>query len=104
MANPLARAHFILLAVVLGCLVAVSAPALAQQAGMTFDPQADAVNQGALLREFPRIQGEINQLDPRARVLIQPGGRTWDYFNQVVLRWISAVAIFGTLLALVAGY
>jgi formate dehydrogenase subunit gamma len=104
MTNPLARARFILAAVMLGCFVALSAPALAQQAGMTFDPQAETVNQDTLLRESPRIQGNINQLDPRARVLIQPAGRSWEYFHQVVLRWIGVIAIFGTLLALVAGY
>jgi formate dehydrogenase subunit gamma len=104
MANWLARARFILAAAMLGCFVAFSASALAQQAGATFDPQADAVNQGTLLQELPRIQGNINQLDPRARVLVQPAGRSWEYFHQVVLRWIGAVAVLGTLLALAAAY
>jgi formate dehydrogenase subunit gamma len=44
----------------------------------------------------------ITQLDPRARVLIQPAGRVWDYFHQVVLSWIGATAIIGTLAALAA--
>jgi formate dehydrogenase subunit gamma len=89
---------------VVGCLVAFAAPALAQQAGAPIDPQADVVNEQTLLREFPRIQGDINQLDQRARVLIQPAGRAWDYFHQVVLRWIGAIAIIGTLAALAAAY
>ena len=100
----LARARFIFAAAILGCLVAFAAPALAQQAGAPIDPQAEVVNEQTLLREFPPIQGEINQLDPRARVLIQPAGRTWDYFHQVVLRWIGAIAIIGTLAALAAAY
>jgi formate dehydrogenase subunit gamma len=100
----LARARFIFAAAMVGCLVAFAAPALAQQAGAPIDPQADVVNEQTLLREFPRIQGEINQLDPRARVLIQPAGRTWDYFHQIVLRWIGAIAIIGTLAALAAAY
>jgi formate dehydrogenase subunit gamma len=100
----LARARFVFAAAMVGCLVAFAAPALAQQAGAPIDPQADVVDQQTLLREFPRIQGEINQLDPRARVLIQPAGRTWDYFHQVVLRWIGAIAIIGTLAALAAAY
>jgi formate dehydrogenase subunit gamma len=93
-----------------GCLLAVAASAhaqqadLAQQADAPIDPQAAVVDQQTLLRELPRIQGEINQLDPRARVLIQPAGRTWDFFHQVVLRWIGAIAIIGTLAALAAGY
>jgi formate dehydrogenase subunit gamma len=100
----LGRARFIFAAAILGCLVAFAAPALAQQAGAPIDPQAEVVNEQTLLREVPRIQGEINQLDPRARVLIQPAGRTWDYFHQVVLRWIGAIAIIGTLAALAAAY
>ena len=99
-----ARARFIFAAAVVGCLVAFAAPALAQQAGAPIDPQADVVNEQTLLREFPRIQGDINQLDQRARVLIQPAGRTWDYFHQVVLRWIGAIAIIGTLAVLAAAY
>jgi len=104
MTHLLARARLIFAAVMVGCLVAFAAPALAQQSDAPIDPQADVVNQQTLLREFPRIQGEINQLDPRARVLIQPAGRTWDYFHQVVLRWIGAIAIVGTLAALAAAY
>ena len=98
----LARARFIFAAAMIGGLVAFAPPALAQQAGAPIDPQADVVNEQTLLREFPRIQGDINQLDQRARVLIQPAGRTWDYFHQIVLRWIGAIAIIGTLAALAA--
>jgi formate dehydrogenase subunit gamma len=104
MPQLLTRARLIFAAVMVGCLVAFAAPALAQQSDAPIDPQADVVNQQTLLREFPRIQGEINQLDPRARVLIQPAGRIWDYFHQVVLRWIGAIAIIGTLAALAAAY
>jgi formate dehydrogenase subunit gamma len=104
MAQLLARARLIFAAVMVGCLVAFAAPAFAQQSDAPIDPQADVVDQRTLLREFPRIQGEINQLDPRARILIQPAGRAWDYFHQVVLRWIGAIAIVGTLAALAAAY
>jgi formate dehydrogenase subunit gamma len=99
-----ARARFIFAAAMVGCLVAFAAPAIAQQAGAPIDPRADVVNEQTLLREFPRIQGDINQLDQRARVLIQPAGRTWDYFHQVVLRWIGVIAIIGTLAVLAAAY
>jgi formate dehydrogenase subunit gamma len=104
MTELLARVRFLLAAAAIGWLVAFAAPALAQQAGATFDPQADAVNQATLLREFPRIEGNINQLDQRARVLIQPGGRTWDYFHQIVLRWVGAIAIIGTVAVLAVAY
>ena len=104
LSHQLVRARFIMAAVAVGCLLAFAVPAFAQQAGATFDPQADAVNQQMLLKQFPQIQGNINQLDPRARVLIQPAGRTWDYFHQVVLRWIGTITIVGTLLALALAY
>lgn len=104
MTDLLMRLRFLFAALAIGCLLALAAPALSQQAGATFDPQADAVNQGTLLREFPRIEGNINQLDPRARVLIQPAGRTWDDFHQIMLRWIGAIAIIGTLATLAVAY
>jgi formate dehydrogenase subunit gamma len=104
MTNSLARVRSIFAAAIFGCLVAFAAPAFAQQAGAPVDPQADVVDEHTLLREFPRIQGEINQLDPRARVLIQPAGRTWDYFHQVVLKWIGGIAILGTLAVLATAY
>jgi formate dehydrogenase subunit gamma len=100
----LARARLVFVAVAVGCLIAFASPALAQQAGETFDPQANAVNQQMLLKQAPRIQGDINQLDPRARVLIQPAGRSWDYFHQIVLRWIGAIAIIGTVVTLTVAY
>jgi formate dehydrogenase subunit gamma len=104
MTQLLARARLIFAAVMVGCLVAFAAPALAQQSDAPIDPQADVVNQQTLLREFPRIQGEINQLDPRARVLIQPAGRVWDHFHEVTLYWVGAIVILGTLAALAAAY
>jgi formate dehydrogenase subunit gamma len=104
MTGLLARARLIFAAVMVGCLVAFAAPALAQQSDAPIDPQADVVNQQTLLREFPRIQGEINQLDPRARVLIQPAGRVWDHFHEVTLYWLGAVVILGTVGALAVAY
>jgi hypothetical protein len=53
----LARARFILAAAMLGCLLAVAAPAVAQQPGAPIDPQAAVVNEQMLLQQFPRIQG-----------------------------------------------
>ena len=85
-------------------VVAVSAPARAQQQGSIIDPGASVVNEQTLLREFPRIQGDIDQPDERARVLIQPAGRVWDHFHQVTLYWLGAIVILGTLAALAAAY
>jgi formate dehydrogenase subunit gamma len=104
MTQLLTRARLLFAAAMIGWLLAFLGQALAQEASVPVDPQAEVVDQQTLLREFPRIQGEINQLDPRARVLIQPAGRTWDYFHQIVLRWIGAIAIVGTLAALAGAY
>jgi formate dehydrogenase subunit gamma len=68
------------------------------------DPDARAVNEQTLLREFPRIQGTIVIPAQREAVLIQPDGRIWDYFHEVLLRRIGLVVIFGMLAVLAAGY
>jgi formate dehydrogenase subunit gamma len=90
-------------AIALAGVIALAAPAQAQQAPI-IDPDASVVNEQTLLRELPRIQGDIDQLDPRARVLIQPAGRVWDHFHEVTLYWGGAIVILGTLAALAAAY
>src|SRR5262245_44770378 len=91
-------------AIALAGLIALAAPALAQQQGQFIDPQVSVVNEQILLRELPRIQGDIDQLDERARVLIQPAGRVWDHFHEVTLYWAGAIVILGTHAALAAAY
>jgi formate dehydrogenase subunit gamma len=100
----LARARFILGAIVVAFVVAFAAPGHPQQQGALINPDASVVDEQTLLQQVPRIQGEIDQPDQRARVLIQPAGRIWDHFHEVTLRWFGAIAIFGTLAALAAGY
>ena len=95
--------RFMLGAIALAGVIALSAPAQAQQAPI-IDPDASVVNERTLLRELPRIQGDIDQLDPRARVLIQPSGRVWDHFHEVTLYWLGAVVILGTVGALAVAY
>jgi formate dehydrogenase subunit gamma len=100
-----ARARCILgLVVFLGVAVLTASVHAQQQAPPIVDPDASAVNEQILLRQFPRIEGEIDQLDPRARVLIQPAGRQWDGFRVVTLPWIGTIAILGTLAGLAAAY
>src|SRR6266481_4542613 len=96
--------RFMLGAIALAGVIALSAPAQAQQQRSLIDPQASAVNEQTLLRELSRIQGDIDQLDPRARVLIQPAGRVWDHFHEVTLLWSGAIVILGTLGALAVAY
>jgi formate dehydrogenase subunit gamma len=81
-------------------------PALAQKLGPDGapNPTASAMTEQQLLQQSPRIEGNIDQPIERARVLIQPAGRAWDYFHQVTLRWIGAIAILGMIAALAAAY
>src|ERR1700724_3658978 len=104
MTGLLDRAHSILGAVAVAGLMAFAAPAHAQQQGSLIDPDASVVNQQTLLQQSPRIEGQTDLLDERARVLIQPAGRTWDHFHQVTLHWLGAIIIIGTVAGLAAGY
>jgi formate dehydrogenase subunit gamma len=99
-----ARLRFMFGAFVLAGFIALAAPAHAQQQAPIIDPTTSVVNEQTLLRELPRIQGDIDQLDPRARVLEQPAGRVWDHFHEVTLYWVGAIVILGTLAALAAAY
>jgi formate dehydrogenase subunit gamma len=96
--------RFMLGAIALAGLIALAAPAQAQQQRPIVDPDASVVNEQTLLRQLPRIEGDIDQLDPRARVLIQPAGRVWDHFHEVTLLWTGAVVILGTVGALAVAY
>jgi formate dehydrogenase subunit gamma len=104
MTGRLARARFIAGAVAIAGLIAFAAPAHAQQQNPLIDPGARVLNEETLLRQSPRIEGQIDQLDEQARVLIQPAGRTWDHFHEVTLYWLGAIVILGTLAALAAAY
>jgi formate dehydrogenase subunit gamma len=86
--------------------VVVAAPALAQKFGPDGAPNPDAsvVNQRTLLQQGPRIQGRIDIPDVKASVLIQPAGRTWDYFHEVLLHWGGAIVIVGTIALLALAY
>src|SRR6266849_446465 len=100
MAGLAARLSFILAALAVCGLIALYAPAHAQRP--LIDPDASVVNEQTLLRQSPRIEGQIDQLDERERVLIQPAGRVWDHFHEVTLYWLGAIVILGTLAALAA--
>ncbi len=87
--------------------LAIALPAGAQQAGSAapvVDPDASAVQEQALLNEAARIQGRIDIPDTRASVLIQPAGRKWDYFHEVLLHWGAAIVILGMIALLALGY
>src|SRR3984893_19321942 len=95
MMGLLARACFMAGAVAVAGLIAFAAPAGAQPQGSVIDPDASAVNEQTLLRQSPRIEGQIDQLDERARVLIPPAGRVWDHFHEVTLYWLRPSRVLG---------
>jgi formate dehydrogenase subunit gamma len=101
----LARIRLAALALVL-LGTAASVPAIAQKLGPDGapNPTASVVDQGTLLKQVPRIEGRIDIPDQKAAVLIQPMGRTWDYFHEVLLHWGAAIVILGTILVLGAAY
>jgi formate dehydrogenase subunit gamma len=99
-------AHIRFLTIVVLLLGFAGAPAFAQKLGPDGAPNPDAsvVNQRALLEQAPRIQGRIDIPDVKASVLMQPAGRTWDYFHEVLLHWSGAIVIVGTIAFLALAY
>jgi formate dehydrogenase subunit gamma len=84
----------------------MAAPAGAQKLGPDGapDPEASVVNQQTLLQQGPRIEGRISIPDAREAVLVQPAGREWVTFHEVILHWLGAVVILGTIVVLGAAY
>ncbi len=78
------------------------APSAAQ--APVIDPDASAVKQQDLLRQSPRIEGTIVIPETRESVLIQPAGRAWRFFHEVLLHWIGAVVIVGAIALLAIVY
>jgi formate dehydrogenase subunit gamma len=91
-----------LMAVVAVLTFWLAPPVLAQQLNPdgSPNPDASAVNEQILLGQHPRITGRIDIPNEIASVLMQPAGRTWDFFHEVLLHWIGAAVILGTILLL----
>jgi formate dehydrogenase subunit gamma len=87
-------------------MLAVLPSAAAQQTNQNeaVDPDASVVKEQTLLQQAPRIEGRIDIPDKKASVLIQPAGREWDYFHEVILRWLGAIVILGMLALLALAY
>src|ERR1700752_3056772 len=80
------------------CTVAVLVtPTHAEPQAPPVNPQASAVSEQSLLQQDPRIQGRIDIPNETASVLIQPDGRVWRYFHEVLLHWTAAILILGTI-------
>src|SRR5580704_16508169 len=100
----LARIRLVTFVLLTLCIAAV--PVCAQKLGPDGAPNPDAgvINQRTLLEQAPRIEGRIDIPDVKASVLIQPAGRTWDYFHEVILHWGGAIVIVGTIAFLALAY
>lgn len=87
-------------------LAVFAAPASAQKLGPDGapNPTASSVQEQQLLKELSRVEGRIDIPDRKAAVLIQPAGRMWDYFHEVLLHWGAAILILGTVLLLAVAY
>jgi formate dehydrogenase subunit gamma len=96
--------HAIALLIFLTMLAAL--PAVAQQTNPNepIDPDTRSVKEQTLLQQEPRIEGRIDIPDKKASVLIQPAGREWDHFHEVILHWLGAIVILGMLALLALAY
>jgi formate dehydrogenase subunit gamma len=101
----LAQLRLLAIAMLLVGIMA-SVPALAQKLGPDGapNPTASVTSERDLLKQVPRVEGRIDIPDTKAAVLIQPMGRTWDYFHEVLLHWGGAVVIVGTIALLALAY
>jgi formate dehydrogenase subunit gamma len=106
MTTPLACCRCLLAAMAVLVMIAAAMPAIAQQRNSdgSPDPTASVVNEKTLLQEFPRITGRIDIPDQRAAVLIQPAGRMFQRFHQVILHWFGVIVLVGMLALLVIAY
>ena len=68
------------------------------------NPNGNAVQEQQLLNQLKTIQGLGTIPDTRSYVLEHPAGRDWQYFHNVTLRWIAAIAILGFFAVLVIFY
>src|ERR1700692_1935615 len=90
----------------LSIAVAATVPAYAQKLGTDGapNPTASVVDEQTLLKQAPRAEGRIDIPDTKAGVLIQPEGRTWECFHEVLLHRGGAIVILGTIALLALAY
>jgi formate dehydrogenase subunit gamma len=101
----LLRIRLVVIAVMLFAIAAI-VPAVAQKLGPDGapNPTASVTSERSLFKQMPRAEGRIDIPDTKAGVLIQPAGRTWDYFHEVLLHWGGAIVILGIIAVLGVAY
>jgi formate dehydrogenase subunit gamma len=101
----LERIHVLLAALVVIALTSLATPLAAQTPGSSaVDPDARAVSEQMLLEQSRRIEGRIDIPNQTASVLVQPAGRAWRYFHEVILHWTGIVVILGMIAVLAIFY
>jgi formate dehydrogenase subunit gamma len=103
--SVLARIRLVMIAMTVFAIAAIG-PTYAQKLAPDGapDPTASVTPERTLLKQVPRVEGRIDIPDTKAGVLIQPEGRTWDYFHEVLLHWSSAIVLLGTIVLLGVAY
>ncbi len=102
MAKYLSQIRFMVGALALAVLVALSAPVPASaQNGPTA-----ATSEQQLLQQLKDgvIRGDVSIPDKKAANLIHPAGRNWQSFHTVTLKWVGGIAILGALALLFIFY
>jgi formate dehydrogenase subunit gamma len=103
MAKWLAHARLIILGLAVVFVLAVAAPASAQQPSEV-NPTASSVKEDQLLQQLNAISGRCTLPNQTACTIEQPAGRSWREFHERTLRWIGAISIIAMLLLLVGFY
>ncbi|HZQ13704.1 MAG TPA: formate dehydrogenase subunit gamma [Pseudolabrys sp.] len=103
MATLFARIRFVAGALALTFMIAMTAPAPAQQP-TSVNPNASAVKEQQLLDQLKTIQGLGTIPDKKSYVLEHPAGRDWREFHNVTLHWIGGIAILGAIALAVIFY
>jgi formate dehydrogenase subunit gamma len=106
MTMSLACCRCLVAAMAILMVIAAAMPSAAQQRNPdgSPNPTSSVVDEQMLLRQFPRIEGRIDIPDQRAGVLIQPAGRVWEHFHQVILLWFGVIVIVGMIAVLAIAY
>jgi formate dehydrogenase subunit gamma len=82
-------------------IILCSMPALAQsEKDPTLNPKMQSVQEHQLLKELRKVEGRVTIPDSKAGILEQPQGREYRTFHERILRWLGAIVIVGTLVAL----
>jgi formate dehydrogenase subunit gamma len=104
MTSLLGSLRFIFGALAICALAVLVTPSHAQPQVPPVNPEASAVSEQSLLQQAPRIEGRIDIPNETASVLMQPDGRVWRYFHEVLLHWTGAILILGTIVLLAIAY